>query len=246
MEFFLVVVVGLAGGFMVNYLSDVLPVLRKLVHPQCMRCNHSYTWIDYALLRRCGHCQARRTTRAWIIQLGMPILALYFLLLPPGRLGTWVGLLVAMYLILVVVIDIEHRLVLHPVSLFGIAAGAVLGWQLHGLTSMLLGGLFGFGSMLAFYFLGDWYAHWTSKKRGQEYEDSALGFGDVMLSAVIGVSTGWPQVVGALLLGILLGGVFSAGYVVVQLIRKKYSPMAAIAYAPFLALACAIFLFLPK
>ena len=246
MNYLIAILAGLAGGFLVNYLCDVLPVLRKLVHPQCMHCNHPYGWLDYLLFRRCSQCQGVRKIRAWIIQLGMPLLAVFFLVQPPGKLGTWIGLLVALYLILIMVIDIEHRLVLHPVSLFGIAAGAVLGWQLQGLVPMLIGGLFGFCSMMAFYFLGDWYARWIAKRRGYEYEEGALGFGDVMLSAVIGVSTGWPQVVGALLLGILLGGLFSICLIVVQLFRKKYSPLTAIPYAPFLVIACAVFLFIPK
>ena len=70
------------------------------------------------------------------------------------------------FLSLVFVIDLEHRLILHPVSLFGALLGLGIGIYLHGFVSTLIGGAVGFGVMLVFYFIGELYVRYMSKKRG--------------------------------------------------------------------------------
>jgi prepilin signal peptidase PulO-like enzyme (type II secretory pathway) len=60
---------------------------------------------------------------------------------------------------------------------------------------------------------------------------NALGWGDVKLAFLIGMMTGFPQVLQALTLGILLGGL-AAGLLLLTRVRrpKEYMP-----YAPYLA-----------
>jgi prepilin signal peptidase PulO-like enzyme (type II secretory pathway) len=60
---------------------------------------------------------------------------------------------------------------------------------------------------------------------------NAMGFGDVKLAALIGLMTGFPWVVQALIIGIMLGGLAAAVFLLVRLRRpKQYIP-----YAPYLA-----------
>ena len=59
-----------------------------------------------------------------------------------------------------------------------------------------------------------------------------MGMGDVKLAGVIGLATGFNGVIGALLIGILAGGLAAA----VILIRKRTARGQTIAYAPYLVL----------
>ncbi len=68
----------------------------------------------------------------------------------------------------------------------------------------------------------------------------AFGFGDVTLAGLIGLVVGWPAVVLALLVGILAAGVFSLGYLLVMLARRRYTAFTAIPYGPFLILGASL------
>jgi prepilin signal peptidase PulO-like enzyme (type II secretory pathway) len=86
---------------------------------------------------------------------------------------------------------------------------------LGNLVNALLGGAVGFGVFLLLAIVG----------RG------ALGMGDVKLAGVIGLMTGYPDVLWALIIGALVG----AGAAIVLLISRKATRKTAIAYAPYLA-----------
>jgi hypothetical protein len=45
-------ILGWIGGWIVNYLADVLPVTRRFSQPACPHCNTAYTWQDYLFFRR--------------------------------------------------------------------------------------------------------------------------------------------------------------------------------------------------
>jgi prepilin signal peptidase PulO-like enzyme (type II secretory pathway) len=154
----------------------------------------------------------------------------------------WPALLVAGYFGLVAVIDIEHRLVLHPVSLVGAVLGAAVGVGLHGIGRTLAGGAAGFALMLALYWFGGVFAKWMARRRGEAIDEVALGFGDVNLAGICGLMLGWPGVFAGLVAGILLGGLASLIVIALQMIRKSYTPFTAIPYAPFLIIGTVILL----
>jgi leader peptidase (prepilin peptidase)/N-methyltransferase len=148
-----------------------------------------------------------------------------------------------LYFAVVTVIDLEHRLILHPVSWTGAVLGLGLGiWQ-HGLLDTLLGGAAGFGTMFALYLLGDRFARWIARRRGKALDEVALGFGDVNLLGVIGLILGWPGIVAGLVLGILIGGLVSFLYIVGMALVRRYQAFTAIPYGPFLVASALLLLF---
>jgi len=152
-------------------------------------------------------------------------------------------MLLLLYFGVVVVIDVEHRLILHPVSLVGALLGLGVGIWAHGMQSTLIGGIAGFGIMLAFHGFGNLFARLMARLRGAEIDEVALGFGDVNLSGVLGLLLGWPGIVGGLLLAILLGGVVSLFYLVFMLILRRYRIFTAIPYGPFLVASAVLLLY---
>lgn len=193
--------------------------------------------MDYLLLRPCRSCGSPRSWRSYPVQAVLLIATLYMWVDPSKRLGFWLSFILLIFLAVVFVIDVEHRLILHPVSLTGAVLGLGIGIYLHGLTTTLIGGAVGFGSMLVLYYLGEVFTRYMSKRRGEQIDEVALGFGDVNLAGIIGLLLGFPLVIFGLLFAILVGGAFSLLLVLVMLFRRKYQAFTAIPYGPFLILS---------
>ena len=250
-----------------NYLSDVLPWRRRLVKPFCRSCEAPLSWQDYLLWwRSCLTCGKTHTLRTVLVNLAYVVFAVLLWRNPPTVLGAWLGLVVLVYFGVVVVIDIEHRLILHPVSLFGAGLGLVTGtWMrgnyyyqhgsiagvqilglpaeawLKGLGTSVLGGLVGFGIMWVLYSLGDRLVRGLTRRRGEPADEVALGFGDVNLSGVLGLMLGWPLIVLGLFIAIFIGGIISLLYLALMLVIRRYRMFMALPYGPYLV-AGAVFL----
>jgi leader peptidase (prepilin peptidase) / N-methyltransferase len=241
----LILGLGFCAGSLVNYLSDVLPLTRRLSTPICLTCGEKQSWGDFLFkLKRYPRCEHPRKLRVAIVLMIMIALLACMVYAPPEKLGAIAGYILLIYFMVVVVIDMEYRLILHPVSLVGaVLAGAIGLWR-HGVLSTLLGGVAGFGIMLGFYLLGELFARWLRSRRGLPPEEVALGFGDVNLAGILGLLLGWPGITAGLILAILLGGAGSLLYILWMVIRRRYQSMAAIPYGPFMVLAAVILLYL--
>jgi leader peptidase (prepilin peptidase)/N-methyltransferase len=247
----LALILGWLTGWLVNYFADVMPVARKLYRPVCLACKTKYKWSDYLFFRNCQNCRRKRGFRAPIVQVVMTGASLLIWLFPNLALPYPLALILISYLAVVFVIDLEHRVILHPVSLTGVFLGLITGIVLrgkyslwHGISSSILGGVVGFGVMLLFYLAGEWYVKYMSKKRGLSPDEVALGFGDVNLSGILGMVLGWPGIVSGLLIGIIAAGGISLVIILVMLLTKKYKAFLAIPYAPFLILGTIYLLYL--
>lgn len=230
------VLIGWLLGGTANYLADVLPRFRRPAHPACPACGATTSWQVLLKPWSCVACGARPAWWRWGTHLTLAALLLW-VAAGHGRLPFPLAGLWSLYFAVVFLIDLEHRLVLHPVSWSGAVLGLFSGVWLHGLLPTLIGGAAGFGVMWMLYVGGAWFVRWMNHRRGAAVDEVALGFGDVNLSGVIGLLLGWPGIVAGLVLGVLLSGVFSLGYLLVALARRRYEAFTAIPYAPFLVLA---------
>ena len=253
---------GILAGWLINYLADVLPVTRRLNQPICVHCNASFSSIKYLTLSSCPSCGKHRSLRTWIVQLLGLAASLWLWLLPPIKFAKVIpnsyfaflaGLFLLTYFGVIFVIDLEHRLILHPVSIFGAVLGFGFGWLFHGLSPTLLGGLGGFGIMLVFYLFGTLFARIRARRMkaaGQETDDEeALGTGDVILAGVLGLMLGWPLIWFGLLTGIMLGGLITIPMLVIIVVAKRYKEdawMVFIPYGPFFLISATLILYFPN
>lgn len=240
---FIPVLLGFVAGYFVNYVSDVLPFTRRLSQPACPNCATPYPWRDTLLLQACRSCGRKRSLRTYLVLLVMLAATVYFWIAPPARIGFWLAYVLLIYLGIVFVIDIEHRLIMHPVSITGAILGLGIGSYAHGLVTALIGGAFGFGSMLLLYYLGELFTRYMSKRRGEPVDEVALGFGDVNLCGVTGLLLGWPVILAGILFTIFAGGIGSLLVIAVMLVRKRYNAFTPIPYAPFLIFSVLFYLF---
>jgi prepilin signal peptidase PulO-like enzyme (type II secretory pathway) len=259
-------IVGLVLGLPINSLADNLPPDAEdrrypPRRPRCRQCGQPFPpflWLatlHYGLRAgRCPHCDARRAFRPALVELASAA-ALPYLWLWAGHFGDggWplavrfvAAAVLMLVFLLIVVIDVEHRLILWSVVWPAASAILLLGLVTpdHGLVKTLLGGLAGYGITFAIFLLAELFARVMARLRGQPLPEVAFGGGDVNLAGIVGLAVGWPGVLLALMLAVMAGGVFSLAYIVVQLIRRRYVPYSAVPYGPFLVLgALAIYLY---
>ena len=253
------VLLGWIAGLFINYASDVLPRTRRFSQPACVHCETSLSWKDYLTLRNCQNCGNARSLRTWLVQILTTTAFVYFWLFPSKALGIPLGMLVLIYFAIIIVIDLEHRLILFPTSVAGALLGLIVGTSIHsradglllGAGKSLLGGLFGFGMMFVLYQLGTLVARFRARRmlaEGKTPDDEeALGGGDMYLAGVLGLMLGWPFIWDALLLGVLLGGLVSFLFLIALFLRRRYSSdalMTFIPYGPYLILGAFYLLFL--
>ncbi len=214
---------GLITGAFLNLAADELPQRRSLGSPRCPYCGQNHLlpeWIavfSFLLLRgRCQHCRAPLSLRRPFLELGT-MLAFAFLWQRYGP--TPLLLLFTCYiciLFLILVIDLEHRLILNVVILPAILIAGIGSLISPGPLSALAGGLIGFAS---FYLIA------LARKGG-------MGGGDVKLAAFIGLATGFPSIILALLIAVLAGGATALLLVLTRVKGlKSYIP-----YGPFLVI----------
>lgn len=215
--------------------------------------------MDYLTLRACRNCGEKRTLRTWLVQFLATGSFVYFWMFPSRALGFTLGAIVLIYFGIITVIDLEHRLILFPTSIVGAVLGFAVGTFIHsrigglwlGMGKSLLGGVFGFGVMFLLYQFGTLVARIRARKmqaEGQADDDEeALGGGDVYLAGVLGLMLGWPFIWNALLLGVLLGGLFSIVFLITLVVRRRYSNealMTFIPYGPYFIISAFYLLFL--
>jgi len=231
---------GLFTGSFLNVCIDRLPRGQSIVSPpsHCAACNHklgipdlvplfSYLW----LRGRCRYCQARIPLRLPIVE-GITGLLFAFLYWNFG-LGLELGifLIYACLLIIIFVIDLEHYLVLDKVvypamvlalafsffwpgikevsvlggSAISQAVSSLAGEAVAQATISLAGGLLGLVVMsipIIIYPPG-------------------MGWGDVKLAALVGLMTGYPLVIVALLVSWISGGLIAAILLTLKIKGRK-------------------------
>jgi len=238
------VIIGALAGILINYLADVLPISRRFTQPLCLNCGKLFSLREYLFSFRCSKCGNRTPARVIIVLLLSITVSVLLKFYPFGNLGFWTTLPVLIFLGVVLVIDIEYKVVLKETSYLGLVLLFIYGFIMHGFLATLAGGIAGFLLMLLLYYLGVLFNKIMGKIRGQEIEEVALGFGDVYVSAFLGLLTGWPAIIVVLLIAILAGGVFSLFYILIMSIGRKYRSFSAIPYAPFLIIAAVVVFYL--
>jgi prepilin signal peptidase PulO-like enzyme (type II secretory pathway) len=245
MNLLMAVITGISCGALINYLADVLPESRRLTHPACPAYERPYTLKEYLLFQKCPNCSHKRVARPLIVLVAAILCAVGLQLFPFAGLNFWATLPLLIFLGVVTVIDMEHRLVLTETSLFGLILCLVYGVVLRGWGNTLLGGLGGLLIMLAFFLMGILFSKVIGKLRGRNIKQVAFGFGDVAAGTFLGLLTGWPGILAGITLGILAFTVFTIPLLLILIIAKKYSAFtSALPLVPFLVLGAIVIFYL--
>jgi len=239
------VVVGAVCGIIINCFSDVLPISRRITQPMCTACDQPFSIKDYLFSNKCSNCGSRKPVRSTIVLIGSVVVSILLHFFPFSIFSFWATLPILIFLGVVLVIDIEHRLVLFETSIPGFVLCLIYGVIMRGFSGALYGALAGFIIMLLFYLLGIAFNAIIGKIRHQEIDEVAFGFGDVSIGTILGLLTGWPSIAGAIIIAILAFGVFSLVLILTLVLSKRYQAFAsALPFAPFLILGTIVLFYL--
>ena len=230
-----VTLLGLFLGSFMNVCIYRLPRGRSPVRPRsgCPGCGHMLAWFEnvpvlsYLVLRgKCRSCGTSISPMYPIIEsiTGAMFLGAYLWYGPSALLV--VRLVFGCAMIVLFVIDLQHRILPNVITLPGIVAGFLLsevagpGW-LSSLTGIAVGA----GSLFAI-------AEVYYRVRHEE----GLGMGDVKMLGMIGAFLGWKLVLVTLVLSSVAGSIVG----VVVLIAKRESLKYALPFGTFLAVAAMV------
>ena len=218
----LVVALGLAIGSFLNVCIYRLPRGESVVSPpsRCPSCGRGLRWCEnvpvlgYLLLG--GRCRTCRTAVSPMYPIVEAVTALVFLL-QYWQLG-WqplfgVRLLFAAAMVVLFVIDLQHRILPNVITLPGVVIGVAASVLFEpGLLASLIGVAAGGGVLWA---VGEAYF----RIRGEE----GMGMGDVKMLAMVGAFLGWQLMLVTLLVASLAGSVFGGGMILTNRGSMKYA-----------------------
>jgi leader peptidase (prepilin peptidase)/N-methyltransferase len=230
-----VAILGLIIGSFLNVCIYRLPRGLSPVRPRsgCTKCGHELSWyenvpiISYLVLRgRCRKCGDAISPMYPVIEAitGAMFLAGYVLYGPGPLLA--VRLLFGCAMIVLFVIDLQHRILPNVITLPGIVIGFLCsilvgpGWQ-----ASLIGIVAGGGTLWAI-------AEIYYRIRHEE----GLGMGDVKMLGMIGAFLGWKLVLLTLVVASFSGTIVGLGV----LLLKRESMKYALPFGTFLAVGALI------
>ena len=231
----LLAIFGTAVGSFLNVCIHRLPLRKSLMWPasHCPRCQapvkpyDNIPLLGYMWLRgRCRSCRAPISVQYPIVELatGAVFLGAYLLFDSPAVLIQ--RLLFASSMIVLFVIDIEHRILPDVITLPGIVLGFVFSLFLPpGWRDSLIGIVLGGGSL---WLMGEVYF----RLRHEE----GMGFGDVKMLAMIGACLGWKLMLLTLVLSSFLGSIVGVGMIAFNRGDMKY----ALPFGSFLAVGAIV------
>jgi leader peptidase (prepilin peptidase)/N-methyltransferase len=246
-EIFPLILIGLLGllaSFFANFIVDWFYIRRNFLIPEYVQEITDKGWSKYFFMPwTISSSPKLKRIRILFLHFLFVAVAIWLWTAPPQKVDFWWGFGWIFYFIIVVVMDLEYRVVLHPISIAGGILGLAFGVWFHGFINAIIGGIVGFAVMYGFYKLGELFIRWQIKRRGEEIDEIALGFGDVNIAGVIGFLLGWPGIILGLFIAILAGGVVSILYLIFMAIAGRLKAFSAIPYAPFLILGAFILLY---
>ena len=226
---------GLIVGSFLNVCIYRLPRRESVSWPgsHCTSCNRQLSWYEniplvswIALGGRCRTCQTPISVVYPIIEAvtGLTFLAAFLLYGLTPLFAVRVAFACSM--IVLFVIDLQHRILPNVITVPGIALGfAASLWLPPGWLSSLLGLVIGGGVL---FLIGEIYY----RTRGVE----GMGMGDVKMLAMIGAFLGWPLMILTLIIASFAGSLVGGA----MILSGRGGMQAALPFGTFLAVGALI------
>ncbi|MFO7952359.1 MAG: prepilin peptidase [Bacillota bacterium] len=245
--FIILFAIGLCFGSFLNVIVYRLPKKLSLINPpsRCPSCSYRLGWPEllplfgYLWIKgRCRQCKVKISPRYPLAELATGLLFVFVFAYYSWSLE-FIAYLTLLFLLLVIsLIDLEHRVVPNQIIAAGFIAGlifylprladfiiAVPAWLIaeRSLADAFFGMLLGSGVMFVIFLVS----------RG------GMGAGDLKLMALIGFFVGLRGTAMVMLLGFMIGALTGIYFMITGRLTRK----DALPFAPFLSLATLIEIF---
>ena len=233
-------IIGAVVGSFLNVVILRLPAEdESIVFPasRCPKCLQPLNWFDnipiisfILLKKKCRSCGAPISWQYPLVELAMALLALALVFKFGLTPALPIYFVFSAALLVVIVIDLYHKIIPDTISLPGIVIGfacsfvnPVITWEQSGIGLLIGGGVL-YGVAAGYYLI--------TKREG-------MGGGDIKLLAMIGAFLGWQSlpfvVFGSSVLGALVG--------IGAMAKQKKGGRTVIPYGPFLSIAALLYMF---
>lgn len=249
----LLAIVGILTGGIVNVLADDLPQRQPVRRPHYPdgAPRTPLAWLGLIAFLTGRRRSPEGAALSWRHPVVEMVTGLAFALLAaayPLDGQRLFYLLFLAILLLITVIDLEHRLILFvvivPACALAIVESILLPVPPPELGDALLGGLLGFGVFFLMFLGGIGFSALVAALRGEELPEVAFGFGDVLLATLSGLLLGWQAFIFAMILTIFLGAAGAVLFLISRfLVRGRYTLFTALPYGPYIVLGTIIMLF---
>lgn len=232
-------------GAVVNWLADDLPHTLHLSRPHYPDGSPRpfSGLIAFMSGRRTSPGGAKLSVRLPIVELGLMLMYGYIALAFPVGYRSVHWLIIVFIMLIITVIDLEHRLILYsviiPAWLYALVAAALLNERPF--IDHVIGFVVGFAIFFLFYFGGILFTVIMANARGEAVEEVAFGFGDVLLAGLAGLILGWQSLIFAIMLTVFLGAFGAILFLIVQYAgRGRYELFTALPYGQYIVLGTLI------
>lgn len=217
--------IGWLVGYCVNQLADYLPAASEAETAV------AFQWPAPGLWQKLrGHSDR---FRPWFVELVAILLYAALPTLIPERNNLLVYAAYTAVLLLIIVIDLENRLIFdivtYPATLLALLGSTLVTPDENSFWLAVVGAATGLLLLLPLYLLAQWIYG-----RGS----AALGAGDVKLALMMGAMLGFPRIIFTLILGIFIGGIVTF----VLLATRRVTRQTFLPYGQYLAVAAIIML----
>lgn len=227
--YILVFVFGLLIGSFLNVLIYRLPKELNVIVGRsfCPTCKHMLSWCDlfpvfsYLFLgRKCRYCKTKISPRYMIVELLNAVLYLFYAIKFGYSITTLGYLIFASSLLCIIFIDAEHMIIPDGLNIAIAIAGVLMFFTKELPFYERIIGFFLVSAILLLIAI-------ISK-------ETAMGYGDVILTAVAGVVLGYKQILLALVVGAFLGSITS---IIFNVIKKRSGKETSnlVPFGPYLA-----------
>jgi prepilin signal peptidase PulO-like enzyme (type II secretory pathway) len=149
--------------------------------------------------------------------------------------------------VLVIVIDMEHKLILFVVMIPAIILALLDAWLIPepypSIVDALIGLGVGFGFFFLIYIFGYAFRWLLGKMRGQKINTVAFGYGDVLMISFSGALLGLLPILTAIFITLMLGFIGAVLFMIGRkLVSGRYDAFTAIPYGPYIVIATMIML----
>lgn len=257
------VLVGWLGGVVVNMLADELPYRRSPalpVYPDGTP-RPMMAWsgiVAFLLGKRAPDVPRPDETRtrmgnerlSWryvLTEIGTILIMVVTVLNAPNITGiqplqTLFYMVYVLIFALIIVIDVEHKLILFvviiPSALLAMLNALIVPIPEPNILNALAGGAMGFGVFFVMYQGGFLFTYIMGKVRGETINTVAFGYGDVMMITVSGLMLGLVNTIMAIFITVFLGALGALIYIILRsLLRGRYQLFTALPYGPYIVVA---------